>query len=212
MRKKSFLTIMALGIAVSACGGTKNKGVESVHQPVVSRTDYVFDVGASSGGLAAGDAQRLAGWFDSLRLGYGDKVAFDAPDGYGASGAREAVAAIAARYGLLLQDGAPVTTGDILPGTGRVIVSRTKATVPGCPDWSRTNERSFGGHSNSNYGCAVNSNLAAMVADPEDLVLGSIDRSPSDAAVAGKAIKVYRDAEPTGVKGLKAESVKSGGQ
>jgi pilus assembly protein CpaD len=41
-----------------------------------------------------------------------------------------------------------------------------------------------------------------MVADPSDLVLGQAGSGTGDAATAAKAIKVYREAAPTGTKGL----------
>ena len=210
MRNTKSIFLIGLCLAVSACG-TQNRGVESVHQPVVSRTDYVFDVNASSGGLDAREAGRVEGWFQSLRLGYGDRISVDVGnDGFGSSAARESVAAIAAKYGLLLDNGAPITGGNITPGNVRVIVSRAKAEVPGCPDWSRPSEPNFGSHNASNYGCAINSNLAAMVADPRDLVLGRDAGGASDASTSGKAIKSYRDRKPTGEGGLKNESSKGG--
>jgi pilus assembly protein CpaD len=58
----------------------------------------------------------------------------------------------------------------------------------------------------SNYGCATNTNLAAMIADPEDLVRGKTGDSQVDAALSGKAIKAYREAPTTGTKGLKVET------
>lgn len=205
---KSFFLI-GLCLGVSACG-TQNRGLESVHQPVVSRTDYVLDVNAGSGGLDARDAGRLEGWFESLKLGYGDRVSVDlGNDGFGGS-ARESVAAIAAKYGLLLSNSAPITAGSVPSGSVRVIVSRAKATVPGCPDWSRASEPNFGSHNASNYGCAINGNLAAMIADPQDLVLGRDGESASDANTSGKAIKSYRDRKPTGEAGLKNESSRTG--
>ena len=42
------------------------------------------------------------------------------------------VAQIASRYGLLLSDEAPVTGSPVAPGTVRIVVSRTRASVPGC--------------------------------------------------------------------------------
>ncbi|MFN3389979.1 MAG: CpaD family pilus assembly lipoprotein, partial [Allosphingosinicella sp.] len=60
------------------------------------------------------------------------------------------------------------------------------------------------------YGCAVNTNLAAMIADPSDLVLGQEGSGIGDASTASKAIKVYRETPPTGTKGLK-ETVTRGG-
>jgi pilus assembly protein CpaD len=209
MRNTKSIFLIGLCLMATACG-TKNRGVESVQQPVVSRTDYVLDVNAGSGSLDASDAGRLEGWFESLKLGYGDRVSVDiGSDGVG-SAARESVAGIAAKYGLLLSNGTPVTAGNIPAGNIRVIVSRAKATVPGCPDWSRPSDANFSSHNGSNFGCAVNGNLAAMVADPQDLVLGRGGDSASDASTSGKAIKSYRERKPTGEQGLKNESSRTG--
>jgi pilus assembly protein CpaD len=209
MRNTKSIFLIGLCLSVSACG-TQNRGLESVHQPVVSRTDYVLDVGTNGSGLEGREAGRVEGWFESLRLGYGDRVSVDiGSDGYGSS-ARESVAAIAAKYGLLLDNSAPVTAGNVASGSVRVIVSRAKATVPGCPDWSRQSEANFNSHNASNYGCAINGNLAAMIADPRDLVLGRGGDSASDASTSGKAIKSYRDRKPTGEQGLKNESSRTG--
>ena len=36
---------IGLALMLAACaGGTENRGLESVHQPVVQRTDYVIDL------------------------------------------------------------------------------------------------------------------------------------------------------------------------
>ena len=211
MRHSKKIFLIGLCLSISGCG-TQNRGVESVHQPVVSRTDYVFDASAGYDGLASGDASRLEGWFQSLRLGYGDRIAVDLGRSGTNSSARDSVAAIAARYGLLLDASAPVTTGDIAPGMIRVIISRAVASVPGCPDWSRPSEPNFNSHSGSNFGCGVNSNLAAMIADPRDLIIGrSLDGS-IDVTTSGKAIKSYRNSKPTGENGLKNESSKGSGQ
>ena len=88
----------------------------------------------------------------------------------------------------------------------RVVVSRMKASVPGCPDFSRVSEPEFESNTSSNYGCAVNSNLAAMVANPADLVRGQPGADATDPATSAKAIDVYRKAAPTGAGGLKSES------
>jgi pilus assembly protein CpaD len=214
VRSKSFIALAALGTLAAGCAemtpevaAKRNPTLYSVHQPVVQRTDYVLDLG-SSGGLGSAESGRLHAWFDSLQLGYGDRISVDT--GYGDSAARDDVARVAATYGLLLSDGAPLTAGAIQPGSVRVIVSRTRASVPGCPDWSFAAASGAGISTDSNYGCATNSNLAAMIADPNDLVLGQAGASAGDAATASKAIKSYRDAEPTGKAGLKSD--KAGGK
>ena len=208
MRIAKHSILLGLALTVSACG-TKNQGFDSVHQPVVSRVNYALDVGATYNGLSSADQSRLQAWFQSLKVGYGDHVAVDLPNGSGASAARDAVAGMAAQYGLLLDTIAPITEGNVSPGTVRVIVSRTKAEVPGCPDWSRNQDINFNEHNGSNFGCAVNSNLAAMVANPQDLVLGHAGNGTTDASTSGKAIKSYRDKKPTGDQPLVAPSTRS---
>jgi pilus assembly protein CpaD len=98
-----------------------------------------------------------------------------AADGGGA----RAIAGQAGRYGHPLSDQAPVTAGQIAPGTVRVVVTRMTASVPNCPDYSRL-PPDFEASTSSNYGCATNSNLAAMVADPADLVRGEPGSPTSD--------------------------------
>jgi pilus assembly protein CpaD len=209
MLKRSIILASALAPALllGACGGTPNRGLESVHQPVVSRTDYVFDVSTSGNELAPGEAKRLAGWMASLRLGYGDRVSIDDPSANG-SGVREDVAAQIAPYGLLLSNESPVTGAPVAPGTVRIVVSRMKASVPGCPDFSRMSAPEFNSNTSSNQGCAINANLAAMVANPSDLVRGQPGADVNDPVTSSRAIDVYRKATPTGQAGLKETGTK----
>ena len=202
------LLLGALGVGLSGCA--TNRGLESLNQPVVSRTNYTLDVASYGGGVPLPEQRRLAGWFDTLDLRYGDRVSVDDP---GASGAtREAVAAIAARYGLLVGEDAPVTSGQIAPGAVRVVVSRSSATVPDCPNWKAKSDTNLNNATYSNYGCAINSNLASMVADPEHLLHGAKGTGETVVMSSSKAIDSYRVAPPTGEKGLKQTSTENGGK
>ncbi|WP_294120319.1 CpaD family pilus assembly protein [Sphingomonas sp.] len=199
--------LLAIIPALSGCLATaqdKNpsalRGVEPVNVPVVSRADYALDLTAPGGSLPSSEAGRLDGWFRSLQLGYGDNIYVDGPD---ANGARSDVARVAGRFGMLVSNGAPVTAGDIAPGTVRVVVSRTTASVPGCPNWSGRSQPNLENKSMSNFGCSVNANLAAMVANPEDLVQGREGSGIGDTLTATKAVESYRRATPTGDQGLK---------
>ena len=197
------LAAAALLPALAGCGGTVNRGVESVHQPEVSRSDFLFDVATSGGRLAAGERPRLAQWLSGLRLSYGDRVSVDDPAGEGA-GVHDDVARVVAEFGLLLADAAPVHPAPITPGTVRVVFSRMQARVPGCPDWSRDSSIDYEQNTSSNYGCATNVNLAAMVANPSDLVRGASNVDLSDQASNTRAIGSYRKAAPTGGGGTVA--------
>jgi pilus assembly protein CpaD len=210
---RSIAAFVALGVAVTALpaaakppAGPINRGLDSVNQPVVARSDFALDLASRGDGLSPVERGRLAAWFDSLGLGYGDRVSVDDP--LAADYTRRDIARVAAEYGLLLNHSAPITVGRVEPGTVRVIVSRSSASVPGCPHWQG---RGGVNSTSPNYGCATNSNLAAMIADPSDLVLGQAGSGTGDAATAAKAIKVYRDTAPTGTKGLTATQSQSGG-
>jgi pilus assembly protein CpaD len=200
--------LLAPAVLLSACG-TYNGGVESVYQPVVQRNDYAFDVQTAGYSLAPGESQRLAGWLASLGPRYGDRIAID--DGGRDNAARDEIAAQASRYGLILSDQVPVTVGQIAPGTVRVVVSRTTAGVPGCPDYSRVYQPDFSASTTSNYGCAANSNLAAMVADPNDLVRGAPGSGLTDTATATKAVNAYIKAAPSGAGGAPVKADSAGG-
>jgi len=201
----TFLAALLPMAALASCQGTQNRGLESIHQPVVDRTDYAFDVAVTPHGLAPGEAERLDGWLGSLRLGYGDRVAIDAASSDVAA-AKNAVRREVGRYGVLLSDAAPVTPAPVTPGTLRVVVSRMRASVPGCPDHSKNATTDFESNTDSNFGCAINTNLAAMVARPEDLVRGQSGTDVVDPAVATKAIQTFREMPNTGKQELKTQN------
>lgn len=202
------LLVAGLSIAASPAMARKapvepaNRGLESIRQPVVQRTDFTFDTVADGyGGLSGAEKRRMADWFDAIGLGYGDRVSVANDGYYGRGGVNESVAALVARYGLLIAEDAPVTAGQPGPGAIRVVVSRATASVPGCPYWNDRAEADYTTGTPRNYGCATNGNLAAMIADPEDLVRGRETRSDLRTATSSRAIKAYRDAAPSGAGG-----------
>ena len=209
MARKSALIVVAA--ALSACQHVPydqpDRGLEPVNVPVVHRSDYALDVAAPGGSLPSSEAGRLDGWFRSLQLGYGDSIYVD---GDYAPAARDDVARVAGQYGMLVSNGAPVTQGSIPPGSVRVVVSRTRAEVPGCPNWDVPAQPNYNNRSMSNFGCSVNSNIAAMVANPGDLVHGREGDPYVDAAAASRGVGVYYSTPPTGKKGLQDVNTKQG--
>jgi pilus assembly protein CpaD len=213
MKMRTRIAIVLLASAVAACTtptvDQPARGMTAVNQPVVTRNDFAMDLAAPDGTLSSSEEARLDGWFRGLGLGYGDHIYVD---GDYAGSARHDVARVAGRYGMMVSAAAPVTAGSIQPGSVRVVVSRTRAGVPNCPNWDRPASPDFDNQQFSNFGCGVNADLAAMVADPQDLIYGR-DAGPVVDSVAGsKAIQSYRAAKPTGEKGLQDVSTKKGGQ
>ena len=209
---RTHIAIVLLASVVAGCTTAQadqpSRGMTAVNQPVVARTDFAMDVAAPGGSLSSSEEARLDAWFRSLGLGYGDNIYVD---GDYAGAARADVARIAGRYGMMVSAGYPVTAGNVQPGTVRVVVARTRASVPGCPNWDRPASPDYDNQQMSNYGCAVSGNVAAMVANPQDLVHGREAGPVVDAMTASKAVGSYRSAKPTGEQGLQEINTKKGG-
>jgi pilus assembly protein CpaD len=181
---------LSLGLSLTACGGmADNRSLYSMRQPVVERSTMALDVTTSNDGLPVAEQRRIAAWFEAMGLGYGDRVSVEDP--LDRPETRAAVADLAGRYGLLLADGAPIVAGEVQPGQARVVIARSRASVPGCPDWSGKSDANLGNGISANYGCANNSNLAAMIANPEDLIKGQQGSPDTYINTSNTTIKAY---------------------
>lgn len=199
--------VLSLAALLGGCGGmATNTQLESIHQPVVQRTNFSLDLTSGPGGLSVPEQRRLSDWFAAMDLRYGDKVSIDDP--LSSIQTRSAVEAVASRYGMLVGEDAPATPGYVNAGAIRVVVTRATASVPGCPDAGGKSDTNFRNATSRNYGCAINSNLAAMVADPEHLIRGARGNGETVVMSSTKAIDSYRSAAPTGAGGLKQSSSK----
>ncbi len=98
-----------------------------------------------------------------------------------------------------------MTEGRVPPGFVRIVASRATASVPGCPEWSDPGIESPT-RTGTNYGCAINSNLAAMIANADDLIRGREGSGNGTAIIAGRAVRVYRENRPTGQQPLPTNS------
>lgn len=184
---------LTLGLGLAACGGMpENRGLYSARQPVVERSTVALDVTTSNNGLPVAEQRRVAAWFEAMDLRYGDKVSVEDP--LDRPETRAAVAELAGRYGLLLADGGPVVSGEVQPGQARVVIARSRASVPGCPDWSDKSDANYSNGLSGNYGCANNANLAAMVANPEDLIKGQKGSPDTYISTSSASINAYTEA------------------
>jgi pilus assembly protein CpaD len=216
MRSLTIFPAVALGLALAGCMGggrsdaTINRSLDSVHQPVVRVDSFIFDADARSGNLSPMEQRRINDWFDALGVRYGDRIAIDAASGSAPRAARDELAMMVARRGMMLADHSPITEGAIPAGHMRIVLTRATARVEGCPDWGTRTAVFTNANTTSNYGCANNANLAAMVADATDLVSGQRSNT-NDPLTASKAIEAYRTAPPTGAGGLSNTNTGGGG-
>ncbi len=196
-----YAVALSLGLALAGCGSMpNNQGLYSTKQPVVERNNFALDVQTDRSGLTVSEQQRVNGWFEAMDLKYGDRVSIDDPTNNPAF--KSAVSDLAGRYGLLVSDTAPTTQGFLQPGQARIVITRSTASVDGCPDWSAKSDANYLNATSPGYGCAVNSNFAAMIADPEDLLEGKTGDSETLIATSNKAIDTHRETAPTGAQGL----------
>ena len=209
--KQNLLRAAALGIGISlaSCGGMpENRSLYSTNQPIVERSNYTLDVRTGPDGLTISEQRRVQDWFETMGLRYGDRVFVDDPVENPAT--RDDIAELAARRGILLSEGAPVTSGSVDPGVSRIVVTRSDASVPNCPNWSVTTDINYTNGIHPNFGCAVNSNVAAMIANPEDLIAGQEGSGETILTGQTRAIDSYRSSTPSGSGGLNGSSTQGG--
>jgi pilus biogenesis lipoprotein CpaD len=72
-----------------------------------------------------------------------------------------------------------------------LVLERYLVTLPACPDWSRQSGTDFANQPHSNFGCATQTNLGLMVAEPKDLVRGR-SLAPADGVHQAEGIVRYR--------------------
>ena len=181
----------ALGLSLASCGGMpSNTSVYSTKQPVIERQNYTLDVSTISSGLPVTEKVRLNGWFEAMDLRYGDRIAIEDPSANPA--VATAVNELAGRYGLMVSKTAPTTPGFLDPGEARVVVTRTSAEVPGCPDWGAKSDMNYTNGTSPGYGCSTNGNMAAMIADAQDLLEGKKGNTEDVVNTGSRAINAYR--------------------
>jgi pilus assembly protein CpaD len=210
MNSKLILAASASAAALLAgCAGAWNGPQQALtvaeEHPITVDSQVValtLDIENSRGGLTAMDKARLRAFAASyLASGHG-LVAISAPGGTTHDAAGEALAASARSF--LTEAGVDSTAvGEAVYSAaddrgGAVVLSYTHyvATPSACGDWSGMKERDWRNLHSANFGCATQNNLAAMIADPHDLVTPA-DSASADATARIRGLKKYREGDKT---------------
>lgn len=167
---------LGLGLAIAGCTPPAAEWTDT-QAPKQIRVDLVRLQHAAafvpgSADLAEGEAEGLAAFLDETEVTTDDRVYFEPVRGDKLAAARigQLTREIGRRgLGAVTLPAAPTDTTD---DRMMVYVERYVVTPPDCPNWTKA---PFGDHSNtlpSNFGCADANNLALMVANPRDLVIG----------------------------------------
>lgn len=208
------LSLLAAASAVAVLGGcataTGPQAANDVPTPLdawqrevkVSAIPQVLKLAPHPGGLSPNQVNALDGFASAFARAEAREVTIRAPGGGPTAKGGSRVAWEARER--LSTSGVPFdrirlelydSGGD--PGAPVMIsYNQYVAEVPSCGVWDNLS-RSGDNRVYSNFGCAVTANMAAQVANPEDL-LGPRDMDPADAQARGTMFEKFRKGEATG--------------
>ena len=190
------IALFGVLIAVSACSpyteewspsqSPKRNTVNWVEIP------YVVPFAGNSTELAPAERAALDRFIGRQARGQTIRLTVAAADSGSPLGVRReaAVAAYLRGRGLDPKLG-PVATEGVNRSGVVVAIGRYVVTPPSCPDWSKTGGGDSANQTDSNFGCAAETNLGLMVADPGDLVRGA-PMGPADGDMLARGIENYR--------------------
>jgi pilus assembly protein CpaD len=206
--KKTAKIIVAsatLLISMSACA-SKNKdmknesGMDSVHKATVAFENQSHPLSFTAGKLSANEENSLAAFAAASGLSYADRLTLRVSEPNMATDYRHAINTVLGRFGLAIGN-VEATTG-IAPGTAVLAISRAAVTLPECGKQTGPHGGNFNNENMNNYGCATRSNLAAMAANPADLISGNtLDGQTTD--VTANPIKVWNKQKAGGAEAAK---------
>lgn len=188
--KYSHLVLLAGSLLLSGCADWEQHMQDSLPKPQaafedkqinVSPTRSVFGVEYAAGKTQMSDNEKayLSEFLDRTVQDDSRTVLLEQPGARADRLTRQRAAALGQ---WLTRSGYHVVVyTDVQPVDGQlqVAVDHLLAQVPNCPNWDVHPNFAFSANALPNLGCADHSNLAAMVANPRDLIVGEVPSAPS---------------------------------
>jgi pilus assembly protein CpaD len=224
-RSRPLLWVSLLGLALTACaparmGPDPNLGWTEAGSPKaleVDRAEYrhavYFDTDQAR--ISGLEQDRLSAFLASI---HADERATDLYNVELAARRNESVDAFLREQGLSDLTVTSSAFGEAVPavaGSGpqswqqnrrvELVLERYLVTLPPCPDWSRQSGTDFANLPHSNFGCATQTNLGLMVAEPRDLVRGR-GLAPADGVHQAEGIVRYRTGKVVELEEEKVEN------
>lgn len=197
---------LALGciLVAGSCAATNDGSMISqdgaANHPITVEPNYrelKIQFAGGPEGLAPDDAARFDNFLADYRAHGNGSLGISVPGGAPSHAAITFLAERAAASGIS-RDRILVSTHDVANGDYRVDVSYITYTAhaDSCGDWSENLAFTGDNLTPKNFGCSVQHNIAAMVADPRDL-LGPRRFEPADANRADTVVTKYEQGEVT---------------
>ena len=206
-RRLASAAALALAAAIAACA-PPTQHWHPAEAPKVNKVAWVqfnhavvFPAGATA--LPASEREMLDRFVMESGASYGDQVRIAAsgaartPDQEAAAARREAaIIGYFRSRNMIASRGSRPRDGSPADATVTVAVGRYVVTPPKCPDWSKPSGFDPENTAGSNFGCATQTNLGLMVADPGDLLRGR-ELGPADGRFVQGAQERYQTNAPS---------------
>ena len=157
-------------------------------------------------GISGDDAVKFDNFLADYRAHGNGSLGISVPNGPPSHAAITFFAERAAQTGIA-RDKILVSTHDVANNDFRVDISYITYTAKtdNCGDWSENLSFTMENQTPKNFGCSVQHNIAAMVADPRDL-MGPRRFDQADAARAATVIDAYEQGKPTSAQKTQEQS------
>jgi pilus assembly protein CpaD len=198
LRGLSLAALLAAGSCSAPSGGKMVFDDPIANHPIqVEPSSQSLRVSVSPAGIAPADLAHVEAFVSDYQAHGNGKIVISAPEGPLASAE---VAVIADRINAMgvSREQILVAGRDAAPGDGRIELNYVsyQASTASCGDWSEDLAYTIQNKTSANLGCAVQHNVAAMVADPRDL-LGPRPIDGADANRRATVITNYEKGIPT---------------
>ena len=206
--------VIGTAVVLSGCGSTKDRMTTSAipddyrtrHPIMLSEVEHTLDVPIASGDrkLTVGVQDSIAGFAaDYLSASTGTiqiMVPHGSPNSGAASGMRKQIRQVLTTRGVaankIIETSYQAEANSNAAPVRISYVAITAMTNP-CGEWPEDlQDNTFSNKNYHNFGCATQSNLAAQIANPMDLVTPR-DMAPIDATRRSTVIGLYRQGSDT---------------
>jgi pilus assembly protein CpaD len=200
LRAAALAAILVAGSCSVANDGNTIAEDGAANHPIVvepSFRDIKVQYAGGADGMTTNDAVKFDGFIADYRTRGSGSLGISVPDGPASRAAIGFFAERAAASGIS-RDKILVSTHDVANGDYKVDVSYISysASTDSCGDWSENLAFTAENQTPKNFGCAVQHNIAAMVADPRDL-LGPREAGPNDATRNQTIMDLYEQGKPS---------------
>ena len=208
-RRLPAVLLVGLAAALASCAGKDSMTTGALpddyrtrHPIVVGEAEKTIDIPVAAGeaGLTRNQSETVAGFVAEYRRTSNGIIQIVTPRGAANEGAAASAASsmrrLMVRMGVpsqkILHSGYPSEFGESAPVRLSYVAIAAKAGP--CGEWpADMTLNTFSNNNYHNFGCASQANLAAQLANPNDL-LGPRRMTPADSTQRGQVIERYREA------------------